>query len=256
MNANYQNRAYHRLWPWHQATDEQEFQVYAYFDQLTHYHRVHRWQDFLQCHAQDWQGKGRTYAGHSGTDFILPVGTAVKVMAFGIVTKIHTDARGGLTVFVDHGGGIATSYRHLQTISQSCSATLERGEIIGLSGDSGLIRWSGGMIPPHLHVTLWVDGLPTDPYRNLDQPDGVSYWTEDNEPRFPSLEDTQWDFAGRWLFKPREEIAQYLAMHHSIAWVNFSHHFWRLVPTQLTVRDINVLRPRLTLPLTFLSKHQ
>lgn len=248
MNAIHQGKICQSLWHWHQVTHGRHFQVYAYFDTLTHLHRVCRWWDLLWGQGQDWRGQCWTYVGHSGTDFILPIGTPVRAMALGVVTRVHTDARGGLTVFVDHGGGIATSYRHLQAVNQHCGSILQRGQIIGLSGDSGIIRWSGGLIPPHLHVTLWVDGLPTDPYRSLDQSDAVSYWTEDNEPHSPDPDDRQWDFTGLWLLKPRKEVSQYLAKHHSIAWVNFSQVFWRLVPTELSVQDIAAFRPRLSLP--------
>jgi murein DD-endopeptidase MepM/ murein hydrolase activator NlpD len=248
MNVRHKAKIHHRLLNGHQAAYGKDFQIYAYFDQLTHRHRIYRWPNLLLFPGQDWRGESLTYTGHSGTDFILPIGTPIRAMASGVVKKIHTDGRGGLTVFVDHGGGIATSYRHLQTVSQNCEAILQRGQVIGLSGNSGIIRWSSGLIPPHLHITLWVDGLPTDLYRPLNQSDTVSYWIKDNEPHFPSPSDTHWDFTGLWLLKSRQEVAQYLSVHHSIAWVNFSHYFWRLVPKQLSVKDITASRPLLSLP--------
>jgi murein DD-endopeptidase MepM/ murein hydrolase activator NlpD len=61
--------------------------VYAYFDTRTHRELVSRWKNWVFARpGEDWQGGHHTYAGHTGTDFLLPVGTAVLAMASGYLT--------------------------------------------------------------------------------------------------------------------------------------------------------------------------
>ena len=63
----------------------------------------------------------------------------------------------GKCVYIDHGAGLISFYCHLSKVSASAGSSVQRGEIIGLSGKSG--RVTG----PHLHFSLSWRGEFFDP---------------------------------------------------------------------------------------------
>jgi murein DD-endopeptidase MepM/ murein hydrolase activator NlpD len=94
---------------------------------------------------------------HSGIDMAAPAGTAVRSAAGG-VARVSFDAAGyGLHVVIDHGGGIATLYGHLEAASVHTGDAVAPGEEIGRVGSTGL---STG---PHVHFEVRRDGRPVDP---------------------------------------------------------------------------------------------
>lgn len=116
--------------------------------------------------VQDFRGKSMTYNSHNGTDFALPVGTPVVVSAPGRVLLINNEFhRGGLKVFVDHGRGVITSYNHLSRALVSQGDEVKRGQVVALSGASGLemfllFPW----VAPHIHYNVWLNGEYVDPF--------------------------------------------------------------------------------------------
>ncbi len=63
----------------------------------------------------------------------------------------------GNTVVLDHGYGLMSLYGHLSSISVNGGQPIDRGDVIGRSGATGL---AGG---DHLHFTMLLHGLPVDP---------------------------------------------------------------------------------------------
>lgn len=63
----------------------------------------------------------------------------------------------GLTVTIDHGNGYQTRYGHLSKTSVKRGQKVNRGDIIALSGNSGL------SLAPHLHYEVIYNGQPVDP---------------------------------------------------------------------------------------------
>lgn len=97
---------------------------------------------------------------HTGWDFDSVCGTPITSMEDGVVTEIGVlgiNGGYGNTVVVDHGGGLATLYAHLETWSVEVGDTLVRGEVLGTVGTTGL---STGC---HLHAEVRVDDIPIDP---------------------------------------------------------------------------------------------
>jgi murein DD-endopeptidase MepM/ murein hydrolase activator NlpD len=94
---------------------------------------------------------------HTGMDFGAPSGTPIRSAAGGVV--IYSGPRGGYgnTVVVDHGGGLATLYAHQSVIAVTTGETVERGQVVGAVGSTGL---STG---PHLHFEVRLGGTPVDP---------------------------------------------------------------------------------------------
>jgi len=87
---------------------------------------------------------GREYDKLTGTETFSPgidirimIGTEIKTVESGKI--IHADyLRGyGNIVIVDHGGGWYTLYGHLSQIAREKGDNINRGEIVGLSGETG-----------------------------------------------------------------------------------------------------------------------
>lgn len=94
---------------------------------------------------------------HKGTDFRAAIGTNVFSANNGVV-RISKEYRNyGNTIAIDHGAGIMSFYMHLSKRSVNVGDVIERGEPIGLSGDTGYAE------SPHLHLTVRVNGVSIDP---------------------------------------------------------------------------------------------
>lgn len=100
----------------------------------------------------------RLYASgsHNGTDFRAAVGTPVKAMLGGTVVGAgDTDrtcpgASYGKWVLVRHNNGLASLYAHLSLIKAPEGQSVDTGDLIGYSGNTG---YSTG---PHLHLTVFA----------------------------------------------------------------------------------------------------
>lgn len=95
---------------------------------------------------------------HTGWDQQAPVGTPVAAIGRGeVVFAGRLDIRGNY-ILIDHGYGIFSGYAHLSQVNVERGQSIEKGQIIGLSGNTG--RSSG----PHLHWEIavngeWIDGM-------------------------------------------------------------------------------------------------
>lgn len=96
---------------------------------------------------------------HTGIDYAAPVGTEVSATGAGRVVFAGTIRGYGLTIDIDHGGGVVTRYAHLSEIAEDVreGTRVKAGDSIGAVGATGLV--SG----PNLHYEVRVDGRPVDP---------------------------------------------------------------------------------------------
>lgn len=99
----------------------------------------------------------RFYRDHTGVDFAAPVGTPVVSAEMGIVKQVGWIGGYGLAVLIQHPDGKETLYAHLSEIFISIEEEVQMGQIIGLSGSSGI---STG---PHLHFEVRYQNIPFDP---------------------------------------------------------------------------------------------
>ncbi len=131
--------------------------------------------------ARDFVGTQLTYDSHNGTDFAVPLGTAVVAAAPGVVRRVSREFhRGGLKVFIDHGAGVITSSNHLARPLVREGDRVRRGEVIALSGYSGIdgvVTFPWGA--PHVHFNVWLDGEYVDPFA---LPGETSMWRAGNWP--------------------------------------------------------------------------
>jgi murein DD-endopeptidase MepM/ murein hydrolase activator NlpD len=94
---------------------------------------------------------------HSGIDMAAPAGTVVHAAAAGRARVAWNPGGYGRYVIVDHGGGIATLYAHLEAAALLSGDDVQAGAEVGRVGSTGL---STG---PHLHFEVRRDGRPVDP---------------------------------------------------------------------------------------------
>jgi murein DD-endopeptidase MepM/ murein hydrolase activator NlpD len=94
---------------------------------------------------------------HSGVDLKASEGTPIGATNRGRVALVGDYYFGGLSIVIDHGGGIHSMYFHLSRVSVKVGQVVERGETVGLSGSSG--RATG----PHLHFGIRLNGERVDP---------------------------------------------------------------------------------------------
>lgn len=94
---------------------------------------------------------------HNGIDIATSYGTAVRAAASGTVTFSGWDGYWGRRVEINHGDGIVTFYAHNSRLTVKPGATVEKGEVIAYSGNTG--RSTG----THLHYTVFKDGVPVNP---------------------------------------------------------------------------------------------
>ena len=101
--------------------------------------------------------RSNSHGFHAGIDIGAPTGTFIGATAAGIVIQAGWDGSFGLSVIVDHGGGVMSRYAHLDHIDVFLGAFVEAGSLIGFLGQTG---FSTG---PHLHFEILMGGTPGDP---------------------------------------------------------------------------------------------
>ena len=89
--------------------------------------------------------------GHNGIDFLTPVGTRLMATDVGQVVFIGNDPNGfGNWVLLQHSWG-RSIYAHMDTISVRNGQSVQRGQFLGTSGNTGA---STG---PHLHFAIAIN---------------------------------------------------------------------------------------------------
>lgn len=95
---------------------------------------------------------------HPAIDIAAAWGTPVAATANGIVRYVGWKGGLGRTVILEHGYGFTTLYGHLTQATVKAGQKVQRGQVIGLMGSTGL---STG---PHVHYEVWVAGKQVDPW--------------------------------------------------------------------------------------------
>jgi murein DD-endopeptidase MepM/ murein hydrolase activator NlpD len=116
-----------------------------------------------------YKGKEIDRQIHKGVDLASVANAKIQAANSGRV--VFADRLGiyGLAVILDHGQGISSLYAHLSSIDTEPGRRVERGELIGISGQTGL---AGG---DHLHFSLMINGVFVNPIEFWDE-----HWISDN----------------------------------------------------------------------------
>jgi murein DD-endopeptidase MepM/ murein hydrolase activator NlpD len=100
---------------------------------------------------------GKKVSIHKGIDLSARQGTPVYAANDGMVTLRRDFDMHGRTIVIDHGGGIAGLYLHLNDFGVSEGQTVKKGQLIARVGSTGVATG------PHLHYALYAHGVAIDP---------------------------------------------------------------------------------------------
>jgi len=98
---------------------------------------------------------------HNGIDIYARINSPIVVPADGFVASIGWHHNNGKTLTIKHGYGMVTKYAHLNKVLVKKGQYVKRGETIALLGNTG--RSTG----PHLHYTVYLNGVSVDPLRYI-----------------------------------------------------------------------------------------
>lgn len=105
------------------------------------------------------------WRAHQGLDIAAPVGEHVLAAARGVVIDVVQDDLMGATVYVDHGGGLASTYSNLAAVpAVEIGDTVNAGDVLGSVGTTAIAE---SALPSHVHFAMSQDGAPVDPLEYL-----------------------------------------------------------------------------------------
>ncbi len=96
-------------------------------------------------------------SGHRGIDIAVPIGTAVRAPAAGVVT-FAGPVGGLLFLTIDHGSGLESTYSWLGSLAARKGAVVSEGDVIARSGPG-----HPGAPVPHLHFGVKLEDVYVDP---------------------------------------------------------------------------------------------
>ena len=100
----------------------------------------------------------KEYGRHSGMDFEAAEGTPVLAPAPGKVVMTEKMIVSGMTVIIDHGMNLYTTYYHMSAYSVKPGDWVVPGQEIGKVGNTGF------SLGAHLHWTASIGNIPVDPW--------------------------------------------------------------------------------------------
>jgi hypothetical protein len=110
---------------------------------------------------------GMERSPHSGVDLKAAEGDPIKATNRGTVALVAHHFFSGLSIVIDHGGGIQSMYFHLSKDFVKVGQLVEKGAPIGLAGSSG--RVTG----PHLHFGIRLNNRRIDPIKLIEISGGL-----------------------------------------------------------------------------------
>lgn len=97
-------------------------------------------------------------AGHNGIDIVTKNEEPVRSIDKGIIVSSGYSSADGNFVIIMHPNGFVSVYKHLSVILKNAGVSVNSGDMIGNSGDTG--SESHGT---HLHFELWYKNKSVDP---------------------------------------------------------------------------------------------
>lgn len=125
----------------------------------------------------------KTWKMHRGIDYAVNIGTPIYAPADGVVELTRKSNQGsGNFLRLIHSFGFTSSYSHLKAFKVKPGEYVKKGDLIGLSGNTGL---STGY---HLHYEIRMVGRSLDPLP-------FTQWEMNNFAAiFESNKDIEWDY--------------------------------------------------------------
>ena len=99
-----------------------------------------------------------TEKGHLGIDIVTKIGSPVYAAANGYIVFSDYTTRDGYMIIISHPFDYISVYKHCSVLLKKVRNTVQQGELIALSGNTGEITTG-----PHLHFEVWANGQPINP---------------------------------------------------------------------------------------------
>ena len=106
---------------------------------------------------------------HRGVDIAVPTGTGVLAAMDGTVTTATYDSYYGNYIVIEDSKGYCTKYAHMDTLSVSAGQSVEHGDTIGTTGNTGSSTGS------HLHIECLYNGEYYNPLFYFEAGEGTLY---------------------------------------------------------------------------------
>jgi murein DD-endopeptidase MepM/ murein hydrolase activator NlpD len=118
--------------------------------------------------SDDFAAHTKRKSVNPGVDYVVPVGTPLLAIADGTVARISNTVAGagGRVVLLDFPSGHKADYLHLSRVDVAKGDKVKKGQVIGLSGGSGLGKELG--YGPHLHLSFRHGGTFLTGTGNID----------------------------------------------------------------------------------------
>jgi murein DD-endopeptidase MepM/ murein hydrolase activator NlpD len=125
--------------------------------------------NFADVRNYIYQGKKIDQQVHLGYDLAVTQHVGVEASNGGTVVYAAPLGIYGNCIVLDHGYGLQTIYGHLSRIDVREGDTVSQGQVMGLSGQTGM---AGG---DHIHFAMQLDGVQIDPKEWWD-----AHWIKDH----------------------------------------------------------------------------
>jgi murein DD-endopeptidase MepM/ murein hydrolase activator NlpD len=118
--------------------------------------------------SDDFAAHTKRKSVNPGVDYVVPVGTPLLAIATGTVARISNtvSGAGGRVVLLEFPSGHKADYLHLSRVDVAKGDKVKKGQVIGLSGGSGLGKELG--YGPHLHLSFRHGGTFLTGTGNID----------------------------------------------------------------------------------------
>jgi len=125
----------------------------------------------------------KKYRPHHGVDYAAPMGTPVRAVADGTVTRKSYDKAAGNMLKIKHPGNLSSGYLHLRGFAKGIKvgARVSQGQVIGYVGSTG--RSTG----PHLDFRLWKGNTAINPLKVPQKP--TEPISKENKERFNKVKE-------------------------------------------------------------------
>lgn len=99
------------------------------------------------------------YGAHTGIDIAANAGTPITPFAKAKVTVVDNinDSACGISVEIDHGGGVESLYCHMSKTNATVGQEVKPGDVVGYVGTTGASTGN------HLHFQINVHDIPVNP---------------------------------------------------------------------------------------------
>jgi len=95
---------------------------------------------------------------HFGIDIVAARDEVIKAVQDGTVIFAGWTVETGYVIAIQHPGNVISIYKHNSVLLKKEGNIVHAGETVAIIGETGELSTG-----PHLHLELWINGIPVDP---------------------------------------------------------------------------------------------